>query len=205
MSLHRRKSCLTSREINSESEPDTYASSVVVSRNHIYFYSDVNSSTVLQLNKAINDLNEPGSGYPEIWIHINSLGGSLYDALAAVDTIRDSPTPIITIVEGVAASAGSLISVAGDKRYIRPNSSVLIHQLSNTFSGKKDDMEDDLENMKAMEEKMLDIYINNTKLRRSELKKIFKNELEYGAQKSLEMGIVDEIYTGSGSLGKRKR
>jgi len=101
-------------EYDSELEPPT----VVVSGNHIYFYSDVTNYSVLQLNKAINDLNEPGSGYPEIWIHINSTGDNVYDVLVAIDTIRDSHTPVITIVEGIAARAISMISVSGDRRYI---------------------------------------------------------------------------------------
>jgi ATP-dependent protease ClpP protease subunit len=194
------------RRNNDDTDSDTDNSlKVVISKNHIYLYIDICALTILQLNKAINDLNEPGECYPEIWIHINSYGGNVYDALAAVDTIKDSPTPIITIIEGIAASAASMISVAGDKRYIRSNGTVLIHQIRNEFSGKKSDMEDDFENIKALDNKMIDLYVANTNLRRSEIQKIFKNELEFGAVKCLEMGIVDEIYTGSAILGKRKR
>jgi ATP-dependent protease ClpP protease subunit len=190
-------------ELDSDVETPT---NVAISKNHIYFYSNVCSTTILQLNKAINDLNEPGSRYPEIWLHINSNGGNVYDALSAVDTIKDSPTPVITIIEGIAASAGSMISIVGDKRYIRTNGTVLIHQLRNDFSGKKCDMEDDLENMKALDEKMIDIYVNNTKIKRVELRKMLKNELEFGAQKCIELGISDEIYTNTPViLGKRRR
>ena len=52
---------------------------------------------------------------------------------------------------------------------------------------------------------MRDLYLKNTNIRRSELQKIFKNELEFDAKKCLEMGIVDEIYSGSTILGKRKK
>lgn len=182
-----------------------YTELVVVSGNHIYFYSDVCSNTILQLNRAINDLNQPGSGYPEIWLHINSSGGNVYDALAAVDTISDSPTPIITIVEGMAASAASMIAMVGDKRYIRTNGTILIHQLSTTFQGKKSDMDDEFQNLKAMDDKMIDLYVANTILRRADIKKIINNELEFGACKCIEIGIIDEIYTGSVPIGKRKR
>jgi ATP-dependent protease ClpP protease subunit len=188
-----------------EIETDNDNPKVIVSKNHIYLYSDVCELSMLQLNKAINDLNEPGEIYTEIWIHINSYGGSVYDALAAVDTIQDSPTPIITIVEGIAASAASMISVVGDKRYIRSNGTILIHQIRNEFSGKKSDMEDDLENIKKLDNKLSELYVKNTNIKKSEIQKIFKNELEFDAKKCLEMGIVDEIYSGTKTLGKRKR
>lgn len=188
-----------------ETETETDNPKVIVSKNHIYLYSDVCELSMLQLNKAINDLNEPGEIYTEIWIHINSYGGSVYDALAAVDTIQDSPTPIITIVEGIAASAASMISVVGDKRYIRSNGTILIHQIRNEFSGKKSDMEDDLENIKKLDDKLSELYVKNTNIKKSEIQKIFKNELEFDAKKCLEMGIVDEIYSGTKTLGKRKR
>ena len=188
-----------------ETETDNDNPKVIVSKNHIYLYSDVCELSMLQLNKAINDLNEPGEIYTEIWIHINSYGGSVYDALAAVDTIQDSPTPIITIVEGIAASAASMISVVGDKRYIRSNGTILIHQIRNEFSGKKSDMEDDLENIKKLDNKLSELYVKNTNIKKSEIQKIFKNELEFDAKKCLEMGIVDEIYSGTKTLGKRKR
>jgi ATP-dependent protease ClpP protease subunit len=188
---------------DNDSESEDGSNEVVVNKNHIYFYCDVETKPIQQLNTAINYLNQPGSMYPEIWIHINSSGGVVYDALAAADTIRASSTPIITVVEGMAASAATIISMMGDIRYIRPNSVMLIHQLRCGFYGKKIDVDDELKNIGKLEDKLLDLYVNNTKLRRPELKKILLKELEYSAEKCLEVGLVDEIWEGNQQ--KRKR
>ena len=199
-----RNKCQNDNDNESDNDTDNLLK-VTISKNHIYLYSDVCPLSMLHLNKAINDLNEPGYAYPEIWLHINSCGGSVYDALAAVDTIQDSPTPIITIIEGIAASAASMISVVGDKRYIRSHGTILIHQIRTEFSGKKSDMKDDFENIKVLDSKMIDLYVKNTNIKKSDLQKIFKNELEFDAKNCLKMGIVDEIYTGPTNLRKRKR
>ena len=180
-------------------------SDMIVRRNHIYFYSDVETKPIQKLNQAINELNEPGNGYAEIWIHINSYGGAVYDALAAVDTIRASPTPIITLIEGMCASAATMISIAGDLRYIRPHGVMLIHQMRCGIHGKKEDVDDEIENVNKLEERLVELYTSNSKLTKVAFKKIMKKELEYSAKKCLRLGLVDKIYTGEKALGKRKR
>ena len=150
-------------------------------------------------------MNEPGKCYPEIWLHINSYGGSVYDALAAVDTIQASPTPIITIIEGIAASAATMISISGDRRYIRPNGVMLIHQMRCGFYGKKQDAADEMKNVDQLEDKLMALYLDNTNLSKNKFKKIIRRELEHNAEDCKKMGFVDEIFTGNGVLGKRKR
>lgn len=71
-----------------------------------------------------------------IYLHINSFGGSLYDAYAAVDTIKNLRVPVYSIIEGCAASAGTIISVVCTKRFIGKNAHMLIHQLSSSMWGK---------------------------------------------------------------------
>jgi len=62
---------------NSESDEEEDDDDIIIHNNHIYFYSDVYTKPIQQLNKAINELNEQGNGYSEIWIHINSYGGTV--------------------------------------------------------------------------------------------------------------------------------
>jgi len=190
---------------NSESDEEEDDDDIIIHNNHIYFYSDVYTKPIQQLNKAINELNEQGNGYSEIWIHINSYGGTVYDALAAVDTIKASPTPIITIIEGMCASAATMMSVVGDRRYIRPNSVMLIHQLRCGVYGKKDDVIDEMDNVTKLENRLVDLFVENSKLSKPVFQKMMSRELEYSAKKCLKMGFVDEIYEGKKSLGKRKR
>jgi len=92
--------------------------------------------------------------------------------------------------------------MVGDQRYIRPNGVMLIHQIRCGFYGKKADMDDETENAGLLEEKLLDLYMTHTTLRRPELKKLIRRELEYSATKCLAAGLVDEIWEG---VQKRQR
>ena len=199
------RSKIKKKNEETDKEEDEEPLDITVIRNHIYFYTDVDTKPIKQLNQAINLLNEPGKCYPEIWIHINSYGGGVYDALAAVDTIRASPTPIVTIVEGIAASAATLISIAGDRRLIRPNAAMLIHQMRCGFYGKNQDAKDEMNNINKMEAKLSDLYLDNTNLTKNKLKKILCRENEYDAEDCMKMGLVDEIFIAPVMLGKRKR
>jgi ATP-dependent protease ClpP protease subunit len=88
--------------------------------NNIYFYTDVNKESILELNKSIKTVttemlhtaNLLSINPPPVILHINSPGGSLLDAFAAIDYIDRNEVPIRSIVEGMAASAATLLSVS---------------------------------------------------------------------------------------------
>ena len=103
---------------------------VTVLGNRIYYYAYVDTEPILELNKALVELSgklmsEFGKDAPPIKLHINSLGGYLYDCMAGIDGILSCSVPVHTVIEGVAASAATLISVHGAKRYIARNSYML--------------------------------------------------------------------------------
>lgn len=131
-----------------------------------------------------------------IYLHINSFGGGVFAAFAAIDFIKQSEIPIHTIIEGASASAATLMSVVGVRRYIRPHASMLIHQLSSWFGGKLTELEDDYKNVKQMHETIKTIYKEHTKLTETELEDILKHDLWWKAEKCLEVGVVDAIWEG---------
>ena len=168
---------------------------------HIYFYTEVNKGSILDLNKAIrvseaemlhtgNVLDVPT---PYIKLHINSPGGSLFDGLAAVDYVRRSKAPVHSIVEGMAASAATLISVMAHKRSINKHSYMLIHQLSSGAIGKFEELMDDMENNKALMKAIREIYLARTKIPENLLKDILKKDIYFDAKQCLKYGLVDNI------------
>ena len=167
---------------------------IKVSQNHIYFYGNVNSKSIMSLNEALHNLNLPGKKFDQIWLHINSNGGYVYSAMAAVDTIIASETPVNTIIEGMAASAATMLSIVGEKRYIRPYSAVLIHELRGGCEGRKSDIDDEKKNLDRLEKRLINLYKDHSKMPATKLKKMFKRELEYSAKDCVKFGIVDEIF-----------
>jgi ATP-dependent protease ClpP protease subunit len=175
--------------------------------NHIWFNDDVENESVNKLIKIISAKNfifnqkvkEIYFGTIEpvpIYLHINSDGGNIPDALAAVDCIRNSKIPIYTIIEGNAASAATFLSVAGKKRFITENSVLLIHQLSSGMWGTMAQLEDEHVNNKFFMEKIYSIYDKYTRISRRRLEKILKKDIWWGAEKAIQYGFADQIYRG---------
>jgi ATP-dependent protease ClpP protease subunit len=131
-----------------------------------------------------------------IYLHINSNGGEIFEAFNAIDVIQSCKVPIYTILEGATASAGTLMSVVGTKRYIRPSAYMLIHQLSSTCWGKMSEIEDEFKNLKELMDRIKDIYKKYSKIPKKELTDLLKHDLWLNSDKSLKYGLVDEIWRG---------
>jgi len=125
---------------------DDKKSNIDREKNHVYFYSEVSRDSVFTLNAHLRDaakfvhttsfeLNVDIKHMP-VYLHINSYGGSLYNAYAVVDTIKNLRVPVYSVIDGCAASAGTIISVVCTKRFIGENAYMLIHQLSSHMWGK---------------------------------------------------------------------
>ena len=170
-------------------------------KNHIYFYSGVTTKSCMSLNieirKAANEIMSNRSNFKNldtyIYIHINSFGGSVFAAMSTIDTIINCPIPIVTIIEGAAASAATLISVVADHRIITKYSFMLIHQLSSMTWGKMEDLEEEMENLRKLMNQIKRIYTDKTKLKGIELEEILKHDIWWDSKKCLEVGLVDQI------------
>lgn len=170
--------------------------------NRIYFYSDINSENVLNLVQTLkqND-NEFIVKSKElnlenlipIYLHIQSYGGEIFSGFSAMDNILMCKSPVITIVDGVCASAGTFLSIVGKKRLITKNSYMLIHQLSSYHWGKYSELEDQKQNMDNFMIKIKEIYTEYTKIPKVVLDDILKHDLFFDANRCLEYGLVDEI------------
>lgn len=191
----------TKSEDDDDSDPSD-TNRVVATNNKIYFYSEVSRTKVLTLNKTIAtvglglqnkantlSLQDPG----KIFLHINSYGGSVFSDLAATDCILSSPVDIVTVVEGCAASAATLMSVVGSHRLMHKHSFMLIHQLSSWMIGKYAELQDDMKNNDLLMKTIKGIYEEHTKIPKKQLSNILKHDLWWDAEKCLEYGLIDGI------------
>ena len=193
------------KETPKPSEPEAAANSsndeVATVNNRIYFYSAVRRNKILNLNKAIaaldirmqNRANVLGCEPGKIFLHINSFGGSVFAGFAALDYIKTSSTPITTIIDGCAASAATLMSVAGDERLMHKHSFMLIHQLSSGMWGKYEDLQDGMKNNDLLMKTIKNVYAEHTKIPQKELNKILKHDLWWDAETCLKYGLIDRI------------
>ncbi len=129
-----------------------------------------------------------------IKLFITSHGGVIYAAMQAVDVIRSLKVDVHTIVAGYAASAGTLLSMAGSRRYITTHSFMMIHELRSSFWGKYSEARDEIENLDKIMTLLTDYYKKHTKIGESDLKETLSRDRNWGVDECIANGLVDELY-----------
>lgn len=176
---------------------------VKVVGNNVYFYTDVDDDSIFELNRILTkldmDLRKQYIDWciddlPTIKIFIQSPGGDLFAGLSAHDHIASLKCNTVTIADGQCASAAAIMFLAGDKRLVKKNSYVMIHQLATDFWGKFEDIKDELKNCNLMMENIRNICNEKTQLSEHKLKKLLKHDLFLTAEKCLKYGVADDVY-----------
>jgi ATP-dependent protease ClpP protease subunit len=183
---------------------ESKASTVEIADNHIYFYSDVNSDECLKMMRAVRETDlqlrsqQVARGIEDtaqtpIWIHIHSYGGDLFSGFSIADQLKLIKSPIYTVVEGVCASAATLIALSGNKRYILPNSFMLIHQLSTMAWGTHEQFKDEMNLQENAMQRLVRFYGAHSKMSEGELRDLLKRDYWMDSETCLKNGFVDEI------------
>ncbi len=181
---------------------DERVSTVEAADNHVYFYADVSSDRTLQLIRTLREKDAAlraeaisrGLDSPTpIWLHINSYGGSLFTAFSIADQIALLKTPVYSIVEGICASAATLISLSCSKRYILPNSFMLIHQLSSFMWGTHEQFKDEMEVQNKLMTRLVNFYTARTHAKEEEIRAMLVRDYWMDAEEALKRGLVDDI------------
>jgi ATP-dependent protease ClpP protease subunit len=184
---------------------EPFSSPTSICHNRIYFYGEVTKESILTLNKQLDEtarnlrvfqVNYDVPVPPPIRLYIQSEGGDLIAALSTlgrIDELKNKGMEVHTIVEGIAASAATLISIGGSKRYIRRHATMLIHQLRSGFWGTYAEFQDETENVALLMKEMRNIYSHYTKCKGKILDGILKRDLYLSADECLKMGLADEI------------
>ncbi len=170
--------------------------------NHIYFNNDITMDTAFELNKelrsvemkiknvstTLNIKSEP------IYLHLTTDGGLIYSALSIIDCIESLSLPVYTVIDGFVASAGTLISLAGEKRFMCKNAYMLIHELRGGIWGKMTDIDEEYSNLKKIMNHIIKIYTKKTNITKKELEGILKKDIIWNIKECIQNGLVDEEY-----------
>lgn len=133
----------------------------------------------------------------DIWLYINSPGGSVTAGLAIYDTLQFVKPDINTICIGQAASMAALLLSAGTKgkRFALPNSRIIIHQPLGGVSGQASDIDIQAREILRMREKIFEILAGHTGQPIETIRDDCDRDFIMTPQQALEYGIVDKILT----------
>lgn len=178
------------------------SSSIYTNANHLYFNDDITYESAFALNKELRSLEQKlrlvaiaqGSEPQPIYLHITTDGGCIHGAFSVVDCIQSLKVPVHTVADGFVASAGTLITLAGEKRYIMPNAYMLIHELRSGVWGKMSSIDEEYANLKKVMTHITDYYHKRTQMSKKELEKILVKDYIWNANESVQRGLVHEVY-----------
>ncbi len=131
----------------------------------------------------------------DIYLYINSPGGSVTAGMAIYDIIQLIPNDVVTIATGMAASMGQFLLSAGakGKRYITPNARVLLHQPLGGFGGSSTDVRIQAELINDMKRRLAAITAANTGKTVEQVMEDGDRDNWFTAEEALEYGFVDHI------------
>src|SRR3954464_3796221 len=133
----------------------------------------------------------------DIFLYINSPGGSVYAGLAIYDTMQFIKPDVQTICVGIAMSMGSLLLSAGakGKRMALPNSRILIHQVSGGFQGQGTDIEIQAREVIGLKRRLEEIYARHTGKPQEEISRDMERDFFMSPQEAKDYGIIDTVIT----------
>lgn len=132
----------------------------------------------------------------DIYLYINSPGGSVTAGIAIYDTMNYIKCDVATICVGMAASMGAFLLSSGTKgkRYALPNSEIMIHQPLGGAQGQASDIEIQAKHIKIIKEKLNNILSENTGKSLSQIEKDTDRDNFMSAEQAKEYGLIDEIF-----------
>jgi len=131
----------------------------------------------------------------DVYIYVNSPGGSVYAGLAIYDTMQYIKPDVQTICVGIAMSMGALLLAGGTKgkRLALPNAKILIHQVSSGFQGQATDIEIQARETINMKRRMEEILAHHSEQPLEKVSKDMERDYFMSSEEAKEYGLIDQV------------
>jgi ATP-dependent Clp protease protease subunit len=138
----------------------------------------------------------------DIWLYINSPGGSVSAGMAIYDTMQFIGNDVATVAMGLAASMGQFLLCAGapGKRYATPHARVMMHQPSGGLGGTASDIRIQAEQMLYTKQKMAELIAMHTGQTVEQIERDSDRDRWFTAEEAKDYGLVDQVATHAGQV-----
>lgn len=141
--------------------------------------------------QMFRDELESGEGDVTVWI--NSPGGNVFAAAEIYTMLKDYKGSITVKIDAIAASAASVVAMAGDTVQMSPVAMLMIHDPSTVAMGNTKDMEKAIEVLNEVKESIINAYASKSGLSHARIANLMSNETWMNAKKAVELGFADEV------------
>ena len=137
--------------------------------------------------------DELNAGEGDVTVWINSPGGNVFAAAEIYTMLKDYKGSITVKIDAIAASAASVVAMAGDVVQMSPVAMLMIHDPSTVAMGNTKDMEKAIEVLNEVKESIINAYAAKSGLTHARIANLMSNETWMNAKKAVELGFADEI------------
>lgn len=141
--------------------------------------------------KLFKDELTAGDGPISVWI--NSPGGDVFAAAQIYNMLMDYPSDVTVMIDGLAASAASVIAMAGTEVQMSPVAMMMIHNPATVAIGDSEEMKKAVKMLDEVKESIMNAYEIKTGLPRDKISKMMDAESWFNANKAVELGFADKI------------
>lgn len=168
-------------------------SKAYMTKRTIYFFDEVNADSAANLIVQLQNLADESDD--DIYLYINSPGGSVHAGLAIYDVMNALPCDVNTIAIGCAASMGAFLVATGakGKRYATPEAEIMIHQPLGGAQGQATDISLVAEHIQRVKKKLTTIMANNCGKPAKILLRDMERDNWKTAEEAKKYGLVDHI------------
>ncbi|WP_346207621.1 head maturation protease, ClpP-related [Caldifermentibacillus hisashii] len=160
----------------------------------LIIYGDIGESwwgdyiTASDVERVLKDLTTN-----TLHVHINSYGGDVFEGIAIYNLLKNHKAKVVIHIDGVAASAASLIAMAGDDIISGTGAMIMVHEAWTYAYGNKTDIQKVLNSLIGIDKSIVDIYMTRFTGNRSEMETFVRNETWFTSDEALEFGLVDKV------------
>ena len=171
----------------------------LLSNRIVFLGTDVNDEIANRICAQLLFL-EGQDAEKDIWLYINSPGGSVSAGMAIYDTMNFVGPDVATICMGMAASMGQFLLCAGanGKRYALPHARIMMHQPSGGFQGQAADIAIQAEQLAFIKKLMAERIAEHTGQTLEQIQQDSERDRWFSAEQAREYGIVDRVITRRG-------
>ena len=157
----------------------------------VYLFEEVDHEAAKSVIAQLALLDE--RNHSDIYLMINSPGGTVSDGLAIYDFMKGIRSPVNTVVTGLAASMAAVLAAAGVRRYATPSSEIMIHQPLGGVQGQATDISIVADHVQSVKKKLTDILAVASGKTFEELARDMERDRWMSAEEALEYGLIDHI------------
>lgn len=177
---------------------------MLIEKRRIFLSAAVDEKTAQDIIKKLWYLDMKDSKAPILFV-INSPGGSVDAGFAIWDQIKMIKAPVYTLVTGLAASMGSILSLCAEKskRFATKNSRIMIHQplIAGVIQGQATDLEIQAKEIIKTREALVQIYQDKTGKEKKQIEKALDRDTWMSASEAKEFNLIDEIVDSYEGIG----